>query len=157
MRSCSLSRAALPVSIVAAALGLSACFVVPLNPDGTPAYPLAYAPAPVSAPVIAAPASLTLPVRLYPTNEAAAGTGMIGGTVTNNLNGKGTFTLNAGGETMSGEATRTGGTNSRSGIANAYGAKGGYANCTYTMNTTAQGTGRCTFSNGATYQLHVGG
>ena len=156
MRSPLSRRAALSASAVAVSLGLSACIVVPLNPDGTPAYPVAYAHAPASAPVMPAPASLTLPVRLYPTNEAAAATGMIGGTVTNNLNGKGTFTLNVGAETMSGEATRTGGTGSRSGVANAYGAKGSYANCTYTMNTTSQGTGRCTFSSGATYQLHVG-
>jgi hypothetical protein len=107
--------------------------------------------------VPAAPTSLTLPVRLYPTNEVAAATGMVSGTVVNNLNGKGTFTLNVAGESMSGEATRSGGTSSRQGVANAYGARGSYANCQYTMNSTSQGTGRCTFSSGATYQLHIGG
>jgi hypothetical protein len=99
---------------------------------------------------------LTLPVRLYPTNEAAAATGAIGGTVTNNLNGKGTFTLNVNGEALTGEATRTGGATSRTGVASAYGGKGSFANCQYTMNSSAQGTGRCSFSNGATYQLHIG-
>lgn len=139
--------------------GVSGCLVVPLNADGTPAYavPSSSAAPVIAAPVIAAPTQLTLPVRLYPTNDVAAATGVIGGTVTNNLNGKGTFTLNVAGEAMSGEATRTGGANSRTGQANAAGSKGSYANCFYTMNNNAQGTGRCTFSNGATYQLHVGG
>ncbi len=57
---------------------------------------------------------------------------------------------------MSGEATRTGGANGRSGVASAYGARGGYANCEYTMNSNTQGSGRCTFSSGAVYQLHIG-
>jgi hypothetical protein len=135
-----------------AAVSLSACIVVPLNADGTPAYAVAPAPAaPVVAPPLAAPSALTLPVRLYPTNEAAAATGAIGGTVTNNLNGKGTFTLNVNGEALTGEATRTGGATSRTGVASAYGGKGSFANCQYTMNSSAQGTGRCSFSNGATY------
>jgi hypothetical protein len=138
---------------LAAGVALTGCVVVPLNPDGTPAYPVAPAPAVVVAPP---PSNLTLPVRLYPTNEAAAGTGMLSGTVTSNLSGKGTFTLNVGGETMSGEATRTGGANGRSGVASAYGARGGYANCEYTMNSNTQGSGRCTFSSGAVYQLHIG-
>jgi hypothetical protein len=143
---------ALTVGLVAG-VALTGCVVVPLNPDGTPAYPVATAPAVAVPPP---PANLTLPVRLYPTNEAAAGTGMLSGTVTSNLNGKGTFTLNVGGETMSGEATRTGGANGRSGVASAYGARGGYANCEYTMNSNTQGSGRCTFSSGAVYQLHIG-
>jgi hypothetical protein len=144
------------LAAAAAALGLAGCVVVPLNADGTPAYAIAPAPA---APVVvpAAPSSLSLPVRLYPTNEVAAATGIVSGTVVNHLGGKGTFTLVVASETMSGEATRTGGTASRDGVANAYGAKGTYANCQYTMNTTSQGTGRCTFSNGAAYQLHIGG
>ena len=157
MRSTSLRRVVLTASVFSLSLGLSACIVVPLNADGSPAYPVAYTHASAAAPVVAAPTHLTLPVRLYPTNEAAAGAGMIGGTVTSNLNGKGTFTLVVAGETMSGEATRTGGVAGRSGVANAYGARGGYANCNYTMNSNSQGTGQCTFSNGATYQLHVGG
>jgi|DewCreStandDraft_4_1066084.scaffolds.fasta_scaffold27271_2 hypothetical protein len=141
------------VALVAAAV--AGCVVVPVNPDGSiyqgpvPAYPAVAVPA--------APTSLTLPVRLYPTNELAAATGIISGTVVNYLNGKGTFTLAVGGETMSGEATRSGGAASRQGVANAYGARGSFANCQYTMNTNVQGTGRCTFSNGATYQLHIGG
>ena len=130
------------------------CIVVPLNADGTVAYPVGAAPhAPVVQP---APPSQTLPVRLYPTNQAATSSGMIAGTVTNHLNGRGTFTLNVGDETMSGEATRSGGSNARIGVANAYGARGSYANCRYTMNSATQGTGSCTLSNGGQYQLHIG-
>ena len=148
----------------ASAVALSGCLVIPLNADGPAAYPVHAVRSAdgtlVAAPVVpapAAPSSLTLPVRLYPTNEAASAAGLVGGTVSSNLNGKGTFTLVVAGETMTGEATRTGGPSGRGGIANAYGSKGNYANCTYTMNSNAQGTGSCTFSNGATYQLHIGG
>ena len=145
-------------TLVAMALGAASlttgCIVVPLNADGTYAYPAGSAPhAPLVPP---APTSQTLPVRLYPTNQAATSSGMIAGSVTNHLNGRGTFTLNVGDETMSGEATRSGGSNARTGVANAYGARGSYANCRYTMNTVSQGSGNCTFSNGAQYQLHIG-
>ena len=144
--------------LTALALGAASlttgCIVVPLNADGTYAYPVGAAPpTPLIQP---APTSQTLPVRLYPTNQAATSSGMIAGSVTNHLNGRGTFTLIVGDETMSGEATRTGGSNARTGVANAYGARGSYANCRYTMNTTTQGTGVCTFSNGGQYQLHIG-
>jgi hypothetical protein len=149
------TRTTLGRAALAAGLGatlLAGCVVVPVNPDGS-VYAGA-APAVVAVP--AAPAQITLPVRLYPTNDTASPGGMVSGTVTNHLSGKGTFMLNVAGETMSGEATRTGGAGSRSGVANAYGARGSFANCQYTMNSTSQGTGRCTFSNGATYQLHIG-
>lgn len=143
--------------LTALALGTSlttGCVVVPLNADGTYAYPVGSSP---QAPFVQLPpASQTLPVRLYPTNQAATSSGMIAGSVTNHLNGRGTFTLNVGDDTMSGEATRTGGSNARTGVASAYGARGSFANCRYTMNTVAQGTGTCTFSNGAQYQLHIG-
>jgi len=150
-------RAAQAAAAIAGVLSLAACVVVPVNPDGSlyPGPVAAYPMAGVAA-VPAAPTSLTLPVRLYPTNEMAAGTGMLSGHVVSSLNGKGTFTINAAGETMTGEATRTG-SGSRNGVASAYGARGGYANCQYTMNTNSQGSGQCTFSSGATYQLHIGG
>ncbi len=150
------------LAVGAAVSSLAACVVVPVNPDGSlyqgPVAGMPGAVVPVmAAPALpAAPGAVTLPVRLYPTNEAAAAGGMISGTVVSNLHGKGVFTLNAGGETMTGEATR-GAAGSRDGVANAYGARGGYASCQYTMNSNAQGTGRCSFSNGATYQLHIGG
>lgn len=146
------------VLTLGSALLISGCIVVPLNADGTYAYPVGASPqAPI---VLPPPASQTLPVRLYPTNEAATSTGVIAGTVTNHLNGRGTFSLNVGAETMAGEATRLASTGTaaigRSGVANAYGARGSYANCRYTMNSATQGTGSCTFSNGAQYQLHIG-
>lgn len=146
-----------PVAMVLAlgsAAALAGCIVIPLNPDGTPAYGTVSSGVP---PVVAAPAAVTLAVRLYPTNEAAVATGVLAGSVTNHLSGKGSFALNMGAETLSGEATRTGGAGSHSGVANAYGSKGSFANCQYTMNSTTQGTGRCTFGNGAIYQLHIGG
>lgn len=138
------------------ALVITGCVVVPLNPDGSYAYPVGAAPHPV---VVPPPATQTLPVRLYPTNDVAAATGVIAGSVTNHLNGRGTFTLNVGAETMSGEATRLGSASASSahhGVANAYGARGSFANCRYTMNHPAQGSGSCKFSNGAQYQLHIG-
>lgn len=134
------------------AVALAGCIVVPLNPDGTPAAVVPYGA--VASPP--APAPVTLPVRLYPTNQAAAATGVVSGTVTNQLNGKGSFTLNIGGETLSGEATR-GGANASQGSANAAGARGTYASCRYTMNSPSQGSGSCSLSNGAAYQLHIGG
>jgi hypothetical protein len=141
-----------------AGLLLAGCIVVPLGPDGRVPAVIVPAGAGTAAPLVATgPAPITVPVRLYPTNEIAAGLGPIAGSVTNQLTGKGTFTLNVGGEMMSGEATRTGGTRSNTGVASAYGARGGYANCDYTMNSTSQGSGRCVFSNGAQYQLHIGG
>ncbi|HVE90497.1 MAG TPA: hypothetical protein VNA44_12445 [Burkholderiaceae bacterium] len=144
----------LAVLALGAASLTTGCIVVPLNADGSYAYPAGGAPhAPAIQPL---PTSQTLPVRLYPTNQAATASGMIAGSVTNHLNGRGTFTLNVGDETMSGEATRSGGSGARAGVANAYGARGSYANCRYTMNTTTQGTGSCTFSNGGQYQLHIG-
>lgn len=146
----------IPAAIAAALL--AGCVVVPVGPDGTVragSHAVVVGGAPAVA-VPAAPTHLSLPVRLYPTNDTASAGGMVSGTVTNHLGGKGTFVLNVAGETMSGEATRTGGSASRSGVANAYGARGGFANCQYTMNSAEQGTGRCTFSNGATYQLHIG-
>ncbi len=139
--------------VCGALLALTGCVVVPVNPDGSLYHGPALQPA---VHIAAAPTNLTLPIRLYPINESAAVTGMIGGSVTNYLNGKGQFTLNVAGESMSGEATRSGGSGSRAGVANAYGARGSFANCNYAMNTQSQGTGRCTFSNGAVYQLHIG-
>jgi hypothetical protein len=133
---------------------LSGCLVVPLNPDGTPAYPVAAAPAPIIIP--ATPTPQQVPLRLYPSNDIASSTGVVAGSVTSYMNGRGTFMLNVGGETMSGEATRSQAGGGREGIANAYGARGSFANCRYTMNNATQGMGSCTFSNGATYQLHIG-
>ena len=35
-------------------------------------------------------------------------------------------------------------------------ARGTFARCDYQMSTPYQGAGTCTFSNGASYQMHVG-
>ena len=94
--------------------------------------------------------------RLYPINELATQTGMMTGTVTNMMNGKGQFQLDYKGELLTGEATRVSG-DERSGVANAYGARGTYMSCDYKMNTPYQGAGTCTLSNGAKYEVHLGG
>ena len=102
----------------------------------------------------AAPAGLQ--ARLYPSNEVATETGMLSGTVTNMMTGKGFFQLNYRGEILSGEATRVPG-DERRGLANAYGQRGTYMSCDYRMTTPYQGTGTCSLSNGAQYQVHIGG
>jgi hypothetical protein len=156
-----------------AAFALSGCYVVPIAPDGTPVYPYSaypinvpappFLPGPVagapphSQPVIAAPpAPSMLQARLYPSNDAATRVGMLSGSVTNMMTGKGRFQLDYRGEILVGEATRTPG-DDRAGIANAYGDHGTYMNCTYRMTTPLQGTGTCSLSTGAQYQVHLGG
>ena len=155
-----------------AALALSGCMVVPLAADGTPIYPaVASYPypaattvpyrAPVYAPVApvmtasAAPVPSVLQARLYPSNEIASRTGMLSGTVTNMMTGKGQFQLDLAGELLSGEATRVPG-NDRAGVASAYGSRGTFMNCEYKMTTPYQGTGSCHVSTGALYQVHIG-
>ena len=150
-----------------AAFVLSGCYIVPIAPDGTPLYPAVpvnvpapiYVPAPVvvsSAPVMSAPPPPSvLQARLYPSNDAATRVGMLSGTVTNMMTGKGRFQLDYRGEVLVGEATRAPG-DDHGGIANAYGDRGTYMNCTYRMTTPFQGTGTCNLSTGAKYQVHLG-
>jgi len=151
-----------------AALALSGCYVVPIAPDGTPVYPaypvnvpapMVYGPPPqpvAAAPVQPAPAlPSVLQARLYPSNDAATRVGMLSGSVTNMMTGKGRFQLDYRGEVLVGEATRVPG-DDRSGVANAYGDRGTYMNCTYRMTTPFQGTGTCNLSTGAQYQVHLG-
>jgi hypothetical protein len=115
------------------------------------------APTPMANPDAAGPAiPASLQARLYPSNETATETGMLSGTVTNMMTGKGMFQLNYRGETLSGEATRVPG-DERRGIANAYGQRGTYMSCEYRMTTPYQGTGTCNLSTGAQYQVHLGG
>jgi hypothetical protein len=102
----------------------------------------------------AVPASLQ--ARLYPSNDVATETGMLAGTVTNMMTGKGFFQLNYKGDILSGEATRVPG-DERRGVASAYGQRGTYMSCDYRMTTPYQGTGTCSLSNGAQYQVHIGG
>ena len=163
----------LAVTVVVPALALTGCYVVPLAPDGTPIYPYTHTsppytvapyPAPSYAvtpypppPVVAGPPMpAMLNARLYPANEAATQTGMMSGTVTNMMTGKGRFQLDYKGELLTGEATRMSG-DERRGIANAYGSRGTYMTCEYKMTSAFQGAGTCTLSNGAKYDVHLGG
>ena len=148
-------------ALVLPMVALAGCYVVPVNPDGSAAYPVVVVPGPAVAAqpapgvhVRSAPATLT--ARLYPANEAASQYGMVTGTVTNMMTGRGRFVLDYDGELLSGEATRVRG-DERRGIANAYGPKGTYMSCDYRMTSAFQGTGTCTLSNGARYTVHLGG
>ena len=96
-----------------------------------------------------------LHARLYPENDTATQTGMVAGTVTNMMTGKGRFQVQYAGEVLTGEATRVSG-EERKGIASAYGPSGSFMSCEYQMSTPMQGAGTCNFSNGARYKLHVG-
>ncbi|MBI1943548.1 MAG: hypothetical protein HYS35_07760 [Betaproteobacteria bacterium] len=136
-----------------ATLALAGCYVVPaVGPDGRPVYH-AY-PIPPGSPA-PGPYPVVLTARLYPANDLATQTGVVTGSVTNMMTGKGRFQLNYRGETLTGEATRVNG-DARRGVASAYGSGGAYMSCEYQMNTPQQGAGICTFSDGAKYQVHIG-
>jgi len=141
-----------------ASLALSGCYVVPeRTPDGRVIYQHYPVPPPVQvATPAAAPAPATLPVRLYPANDVATRTGIITGSVTNMMTGKGVFNVSYLGEVLTGEATRVS-NEQRRGVASAFSPKGMYMSCEYQLTTPYQGTGECTFSNGAAYQMHIGG
>jgi len=155
--------------VAAPTVVLTGCYVVPIAPDGTPIFPYPYpASAPygavvvppgvvaATAPIVAGgPPPTVLQARLYPVNELATQTGMISGTVTNMMTGKGRFQMEYRGELLTGEATRVSG-DDRRGVANAYGPRGTYMNCEYRMSTPYQGAGTCTMSTGAQYQVHLG-
>jgi len=168
------TRTRVAVALAVPTFALAGCYVVPVAPDGTPLYPygpntpvaivpapaIVAAPLPVTVappPVVAAsgvPAVLT--ARLYPANDVAAHTGMLAGTVTNMMTGKGRFQLEFKGEVLTGEATRVQG-DARRGVASAYGNRGTYMSCDYQMNTPLQGAGTCTLSTGEKYSVHLGG
>jgi hypothetical protein len=100
--------------------GLSACYVVPIAPDGSPAWqylpPGVAAPAPTVAMPAVLPAAPTttamqqMPTsyqaRLYPMNAQAAQTGQLVATITDLNTGRGMLSMNLAGEYLSGEATR---------------------------------------------------
>lgn len=150
---------------------LSGCYVIPIAPDGTPAWPpgavwgpgttpapgtaAAGQPAAPAAPAHRPAAPATLQAKLYPANDLATQTGVVNGTVTNMMSGKGRFLLDYRGELLSGEATRVSG-DARKGVASAYSPGGSYMSCEYQMSSPYQGAGTCTFSNGARYQVHIG-
>ena len=159
---------------------LSGCYVLPIGSDGIdklvrvmeqqgagvpPPSTAQFAqgmkpPAPPAAPTAAQsptpPAMPTsLPARLYPINDIATEAGMVSGTVTSMMNGKGRFQLAYKGESMIGEATRVSGED-RMGVATAWGPSGSFMTCEYQMASLIQGAGTCNFSDGARYQVHVG-
>lgn len=159
-----MSRTRASLALFALAATLSSCYIVPVRgPDGTVIYdhyPLPPVGAPMPMPVPAPAASGQMPAvltaRLYPSNDLAAQSGIVAGTVTNMMTGKGRFQVNYMGEVLTGEATRVSNEDKR-GVASAYSPKGTYMSCDYQMTTPYQGTGDCRFSTGATYTLHLGG
>jgi len=157
-------KARVATALALPTMALSGCYVVPVGPDGHYAYvvPEPVVAAPVAprtgTPIVvqSGPMTAALPVRLYPANDLANQTGVLTGTVTNLMSGKGRFQFQYQGELLAGEATRVSG-DDRRGVASAYGPRGTYASCEYQMNTPHQGAGTCNFSNGAKYQVHIGG
>lgn len=146
-----------------AAVGLSGCYVVPMQPgQALPPGPVTVVSAQSAqqssmgiAPA-AAPTTQNFTARLYPSNAEAARYGTVTGVVTNDLNGHGSFSTVIAGESFQGEATRApGGT--RSGAANAAGSRGGMLGCRYTMNSPTLGSGTCVLNNGPTFAMHIGG
>jgi hypothetical protein len=149
------------LALAASALSLQGCFIVPHGSESLPPgiyvpydpktsslgpqQPVASQPAPPSA----------LAARLYPQNDTATQVGMVAGTVTNMMNGKGRFQLQYRGELLAGEATRVSG-DERKGVASAYGPSGSYMSCEYQMSSPVRGAGTCSFSDGARYQVHIG-
>ena len=175
-----MSRAAFQFSwrslaaLVLMATATSACYVVPvvapdggvyynyypLPPAGTPLPPVGVAPHPGQQvglpPQMTTSTPATLPVRLYPSNDRATRTGVISGSVTNMMTGKSRFVVEYEGQVLSGEATCVVEDEKR-GVASAYSPGGIFMSCEYQLNTPYQGAGTCTFSNGAKYQMHIGG
>ena len=171
------------VALAFPAFMLSGCYVVALDqetlsklglmpeppkreaPKPAPAAQTAAAPAAPIAPqgvksiepgVITIPAGpTTLYARLYPANDIASENGMVSGTVTSLMNGKGRFQITYRGEILTGEATRVSG-DDRKGVASAWGPNGSFMSCEYQMSTLVRGAGTCSFSDGARYQVHVG-
>jgi hypothetical protein len=141
------------------AFALTGCYIVPVGPDGNYAIYIPSTPPPHPGPAQLHPSQPAQPrvlhARLYPENELATQTGMVSGTVTNMMTGKGRFQLQYAGELLTGEATRVSG-DERKGIASAYGPSGSFMSCEYQMNTPTQGAGTCNFSNGARYKVHIG-
>lgn len=181
MDTASRSRLRLVLAASLAAVALSACYVVPIDPRTGQPYPpvplrdggsvTVVTPPPPAAP----PAPGVLSVRLYPLNPQANQGGMLTAIVVDSHTGRGTFSLAYLGDTLQGEATRVDGNyaafgrlhnevlgssarsfSGRRGIANAYGSKGVNVQCEYLISGPTQGTGVCLFSDGAKYQMHFG-
>ena len=175
-------RVSLAVLVAAVAAGLGGCYVVLIDPRTGQAYPLANNSASnggvtVDNPAPAAPAQPNvLTVRLYPVNPQASKGGLLSAVVIDNNAGHGSFTVPYLGDTLQGESTRVDSGfaafgrihdavlgrsprnfSGRRGVANAVGARGVSAQCEYLITGPGSGTGVCTFSDGANYQMHFGG
>ncbi|HEX7217881.1 MAG TPA: hypothetical protein VF280_01555 [Burkholderiales bacterium] len=143
------------------ACALSGCYLVPVGSEGNYAIYIPTTPPPsypggAPQPAAGQPAMpKMLHARLYPENDIATQTGMVSGTVTNMMTGKGRFQLQYAGEVLTGEATRVSG-DDRKGIASAWGPSGAFMTCEYQMSSPMQGAGTCSFSNGARYKVHLG-
>lgn len=124
---------------------LSGCYVAPYNPPPSHASTVIVSPAP----------PLQFTARLYPANDGATRFGVVLASITNNLNGHGTFSVNLDGESLTGEATRTA-NGGRSGTANGAGSRGSWIRCTYSMNSPTLGSGTCESSHGAAFNMHIG-
>ncbi len=140
----------LTLCLAATAL-LAGCYVVPMGPDGKPVtvQPAAVQPA-------MPPAAAQFTARLYPQNEQARRYGLVNATVTHSHTGHGTFSAFIGGERFTGDATRQS-ASSREGTANGAGERGNYINCTYRMNDSTLGSGKCRMNDGAEFAMHIGG
>jgi hypothetical protein len=172
----------LAVALALPAAALSGCYVLPVSSKDidrlealmqqTRGQPASNPPAPAAqkwaaassvpqaasgagAAPVAPSAPVAIPARLYPMNEIATENGMVSGTVTNMMNGKGRLQLSYRGEQMIGEATRVANDQSK-GVASAWGPNGSFMSCEYQMSSPARGAGTCSFSDGAKYQVHVG-
>ena len=171
-----MKRSTIPAALAGgfAALSLSGCYIVPIGSEDISKIHLlmqqqANQPAPANgaskaapaqtASLAPAPAQPTAPAsiqaRLYPVNEIATENGMVTGTVTNMLNGKGRLQVTYRGELLTGEATRVA-NDERKGVASAWGPNGSFMSCEYQMSSPVRGAGTCSFSDGARYQVHVG-
>ena len=173
-------RTLVVAALAASVLGVTACYVVPIDPrTGQPYPPTVREPSmvvatPVPAPVTVVPTLIS--VRLYPVNAQANKAGLLTAQVVDNNSGHGTFTVTYLGDTLQGESTRVDAGYAafgrihqqvlgpsprtfagRRGIANAFGARGVNAQCEYLLTGPGSGTGVCQFSDGADYQMHFGG
>ena len=165
-------------------MGLSACYVVPLDPRTGQPYPLStrdgtgqnMSAATIAPPPAPLPQPSVLTARLYPLNAQANKGGLLTAVVVDGHSGRGSFTMAYLGDNLQGEATRvdasyaafgrihhealgftTRSFTGRRGIANAFGSKGVNAQCEYLITGPSMGTGACVLSDGASYQLHFGG
>ena len=144
-----LSTSAITSTLIVLSLSTTGCYVVPLHDTRPTTYPHTQ-PTPVPLPA----ASVTrLSARLYPTNYAATSLGAATGVVTSYATGRGEFSIVLGGENYVGEATRVGNYGAK-GIASAVGSRGNALRCEYSMSSNQFGSGKCTLTGGAEYDVH---